>query len=99
VQRQQFDVANMESEGRQAILLELVDAWRDVATCTWGFFESAHKAETKAKVIMNNRELISSDLIKELYECNKAQQDELQQVLGMFSTIAGQGMLSQRSRR
>lgn len=79
-----------ETAQRCEVMLSESDARGLLSACFWRHAAaSLDKELTKSKTMMHNRELISSDLLQELYQANKQQRVELQQVMGLFQQIAG----------
>ena len=78
-----------EAESRHQLLyIELEERgalsqshWRQAAA-------QLDKELTKQRTMMHNRELISSDLMQELYQAGKAQRAELQQMMALFQQMA-----------
>lgn len=92
----------LENEASERLRL-VDDGWGELLTNTSLAWQSLilvkTAAESKSSTAINNRNLIASDLLKELVEANQSQRSELKQVLGLFQAISGNQTRSHRNSR
>lgn len=80
-----------EVHARHTILL---DYQTDVGLLSQSFWQRValltNKELVRQRTMMHNRELISSDLVQELYQANQTQRQELEKMFGFFQQLAAQ---------
>jgi hypothetical protein len=93
-------LADDEGAARRQVEWDASCGALDVTHQFWSPLSARYCSEvTKQKTLMHNRELISSDLIKELYDGSEAQKEEMKQMLAMFQQLAASGIGGGKKRR